>query len=129
MRNRMYASQTRQWTQSRKAAYKKTPHGQAFTKCAAVASGKGQQVAKCISLVKTMTSTLTRLGMPKYKQNAIISDRVLESFVVQRRNLYLKRAARMQEQADYFRRMAGTSRVRKSKGDRDKTQSRFAYSV
>ena len=129
MGKRIYAPQTRQWTQSRKAAYKRTPHGQAFTKCAAVASGKGEQVAKCISLVKSMTSSLTRLGVPKHKQNAIISDRVLQSFVVQRRNLYFKRAAKMQEQADYFRRMARTNRVRKSKENVNKTQSRFAYSV
>lgn len=120
----------RKWGSARLDAFLKTDHAQAFTKCGGVVSGRGSQMAICVRKVKDMTRDLRDLGYSSKEINTIVEKRVLDEFVVKRRDLMLRRADKLQKQAEQLRKLAFTIRVRKSK-----TQSapsrlrRFGYSV
>lgn len=121
----------RKWGSARLDAFLKTDHGQAFTKCGGVVSGRGSQMAICVRKVKDMTRDLRDLGYSSKEIDTIVETRVLDEFVVKRRDLMLRRAKKLQKQAEQLRNLAFTVRVRKSK-----TQSapsnrrlRFGYSV
>ena len=111
-------------------AFLKSEHGQAFTKCGGVVSGKGSQMAICVGKVKDMTRYLSDLGYSSNEINSIVEKRVLDEFVVKRRDLLLRRADKLQKQAEQLRKLAFTVRVRKSKTrSPSRRKVRFGYSV
>jgi hypothetical protein len=106
---------TRKWTKMRRDAYLDTDHGRAFTKCGGVASGQGVQMATCIRKVKDMTRRLRDEGFSRANTDRFVEDRVMEEFVIKRRDLMLKRATRLKDKADRMIKLATTVRVRRSK--------------
>ena len=90
----------RKWGSARLDAFLKTDHAQAFTKCGGVVSGRGSQMAICVRKVKDMTRDLRDLGYSNTEVNDIVEKRVLDEFVVKRRDLMLRRADKLQKQAE-----------------------------
>ena len=123
------------WGAARMEKYLQTEHGKAFTKCGGVVSGKGTQMAICVRKVKDLSRELRELGYSNPKINEIIEKRVLDEFVVKRRDLMLQRADKMQKQAEQLRRIAFTTRARRSKPRSASIRSstrhklRFGFSV
>ena len=89
-------------------------------------------MAICVKKVKDMTRDLRDLGYSINEINTIVEKRVLDDFVVKRRDLMLRRADKLQKQAEQLRKLAFTVRVRKSRtqsSTRSPSKLRFGYSV
>jgi hypothetical protein len=121
----------RRWGSARLDAFLKTDHGKAFTKCGGVVSGRGSQMAICVRKVKDMTRDLRDLGYSTNEINTMVEKRVLDEFVVKRRDLMLRRANTLQKKAEQLRNLAFTIRVRKSRAQSapPNRRLRFGFSV
>ena len=92
----------RKWGSARLDAFLKTDHAQAFTKCGGVVSGRGSQMAICVRKVKDMTRDLRDLGYSNTEVNDIVEKRVLDEFVVKRRDLMLRRRTNYKSKQNSF---------------------------
>lgn len=141
----------RKWGSARLDAYLQTDHGRAFTKCGGVVSGIGSQMAICVRKLKDYTQQLRDLGYSNAETNNIAEKRVLDEFVVKRRDLIIARADKLDKQAKQLRKskpiscekadklaakakqlrkLAFTVRVRKSKTrSPSRRRLRFQYSL
>lgn len=114
----------RKWSDARKRAYLETDHAQAFAKCGGVTSGNGPQMAICVRNVKDYTQQLRKLGYANMKINKMVEHKILDEFVVERREKMLRRADKLQKQAEQLRKLAFTVRVRKSKTQSTRSPSK-----